>query len=135
MKNPAAVALGRLGGEAGTGPSKARTSAQARAAVQARWANRKPKRTARRSNDQTTMTTEEQIQIIRDVADAVEGDFTDTYSGRGMYGKTCCGVICKHEQDAIEEAAAMGLRGASIDNMGRSMIVYWPRVSADGPNE
>lgn len=40
-KNPAAVALGRLGGKKGgraTGPSKARTSEQARAAVLARWA-------------------------------------------------------------------------------------------------
>jgi hypothetical protein len=37
MKNPAAVALGKLGGMAGTGSAKARTSEQARAAVQARW--------------------------------------------------------------------------------------------------
>jgi len=51
MKNPAAVALGRLGGKAGTGNAKARTSEQARAAVNARWAKRKPKRVARRSND------------------------------------------------------------------------------------
>lgn len=51
MKNPAAVALGRLGGKAGTGPAKARTSAQARAAVRVRWAKRKPKRMPRRSND------------------------------------------------------------------------------------
>jgi hypothetical protein len=39
-KNPAAVALGRLGGLKGgraTGPQKARTSEQARAAVMARW--------------------------------------------------------------------------------------------------
>lgn len=52
MKNPAAVALGRLGGKAGTGAAKARTSKQARAAVLARWAKakRKPKRVARRSN-------------------------------------------------------------------------------------
>jgi hypothetical protein len=52
-KNPAAVALGRLGGKAGTGAAKARTSDQARAAVAARWAKtkRKPKRTARRSNE------------------------------------------------------------------------------------
>ena len=51
-KNPAAVALGRLGGKAGTGAAKARTSEQARAAVAARWAKtkRKPKRVARRSN-------------------------------------------------------------------------------------
>lgn len=38
LKNPAAVALGRLGGKAGIGKSKARTSEQARAAVFARWA-------------------------------------------------------------------------------------------------
>jgi glutaredoxin 2 len=44
MKNPAAVALGKLGGKAGTGQAKARTSEQARAAVNARWAKRKPKR-------------------------------------------------------------------------------------------
>jgi hypothetical protein len=35
--NRAAQALGRLGGKAGTGKVKARTSKQARAAVMARW--------------------------------------------------------------------------------------------------
>jgi hypothetical protein len=46
--NRAAQALGRLGGKAGTGKAKARTSEQARAAVNARWAkyraakNKKP---------------------------------------------------------------------------------------------
>ena len=38
MKNPAAVKLGRLGGKAGTGKAKARTSAQASKAALARWA-------------------------------------------------------------------------------------------------
>lgn len=40
-KNPAAVALGRLGGAAGKGKAKARTSEQARAAAMARWGKRK----------------------------------------------------------------------------------------------
>jgi len=35
--NRAAQALGRLGGQAGRGKAKARTSEQARAAVMARW--------------------------------------------------------------------------------------------------
>jgi hypothetical protein len=35
--NRAAQRLGRLGGKAGTGKAKARTSEQARAAVMARW--------------------------------------------------------------------------------------------------
>ena len=50
-KNPAAVTLGRLGGKAGTGKAKARTSEQARAAVAARWekVKRKPKTKAENS--------------------------------------------------------------------------------------
>lgn len=38
--NPHAQALGRLGGKAGRGKSKARSSEQARRAAQARWAKR-----------------------------------------------------------------------------------------------
>jgi hypothetical protein len=42
--NPHAQALGKLGGKAGTGKAKARTSEQARAAVNTRWAKRKKRR-------------------------------------------------------------------------------------------
>lgn len=42
--NKAAQALGRLGGKAGRGAAKARTSEQARAAVLARWAKVKAKK-------------------------------------------------------------------------------------------
>ena len=38
-KNPAAVALGRKGGKAGTGAAKARSSAVAKAAALERWKN------------------------------------------------------------------------------------------------
>jgi hypothetical protein len=37
LMNRAAQQLGRLGGKAGTGKAKARTNAQARAAVMSRW--------------------------------------------------------------------------------------------------
>jgi len=40
IKNKHAVALGRLGGKAGTGKVKARTSAQARCAINVRWSKR-----------------------------------------------------------------------------------------------
>jgi hypothetical protein len=43
VKNKHAMALGRLGGKAGRGAAKARTSEQARAAVMARWAKVKTK--------------------------------------------------------------------------------------------
>ena len=42
-KNPAAVSLGRKGGKAGSGPAKARTPEQARAAALARWAKHRKK--------------------------------------------------------------------------------------------
>lgn len=38
-KNPAAVALGRNGGKAGSGKAKARSSEAAKAAVLKRWEN------------------------------------------------------------------------------------------------
>jgi hypothetical protein len=56
IKNPAAVALGKLGGKAGTGAAKARstsfTSASSKAALAARWSKtkRKPRASVRRSN-------------------------------------------------------------------------------------
>jgi hypothetical protein len=40
-KNPAAVALGRKGGKAGTGAAKARSSTVAKAAALERWKNHK----------------------------------------------------------------------------------------------
>ena len=50
--NRHAQALGKLGGKAGTGAAKARTSEQARAAVAVRWekTKRKPKASAVRQN-------------------------------------------------------------------------------------
>lgn len=42
-KNPAAVALGRKGGKAGTGKAKARSSEAARAAVLRRWEKHRAK--------------------------------------------------------------------------------------------
>ena len=37
MKNPHAIALGRLGGKAGRGPAKARDPEKMRRAAKARW--------------------------------------------------------------------------------------------------
>lgn len=68
-------------------------------------------------------------QIIRDMADEGFGKLVEEYSGRGMYGATCLGLIIDQSiQSVIEEAASRGLRGASSDNMGKQNIVYWPAV-------
>ncbi len=50
------------------------------------------------------------------------------YSGRGMYGGECFGVVVPSSRyiQAVEAAASLGLFGAKVDQMGRDMIVYWP---------
>lgn len=65
-----------------------------------------------------------------------------SYSGRGMYGRSCIGVECENPvKAAFEIAAAMTVdyddceewlselaRDASTDSMGRDAILYFPSV-------
>jgi len=83
------------------------------------------------SASQTYSHPETPIEIIEDVADEIGGTMRSTYSGRGMYGKTCYGIDCDDSTSCIELAAAKGLKGAKTDNMGKGYIVYWPAISAD----
>lgn len=71
-----------------------------------------------------TMSAKEKIE------EAANGDRTlyTEYSGRGMYGKTCIGIVCDDPEDVIAE---VGVRGAQMDSMGRRTIVYWPKVKGD----
>lgn len=62
--------------------------------------------------------------------DGYECEFVDDYSGRGMYGKTCCGFIV---DDITEIKMRMREKGIKVkaceDNMGLSYIVYYPSIS------
>jgi hypothetical protein len=71
------------------------------------------------------MTREKQIKAIEETADTVGGHVRNDYSGRGMYGETCYGIVCDNEEECIEVGALKGLRGANTDSMGKSRIVYW----------
>lgn len=77
-----------------------------------------------------TMTTAQKVAAI---AALVEGTTYPGYSGRCMYGRTCWGVVCEHDQ--VKRAAASGKRrglgAASSDNMGYQAIVYWPDAPPD----
>lgn len=77
------------------------------------------------------MTNADKIKIIYEVAEIIGGKIYEGYSGRGMYGKTCLGIDCDDFQSAIEEAAALGLKGASWDELGLGYIVYWPDVDTE----
>lgn len=70
------------------------------------------------------------IDIIEDIAWDLNAEVRDDYSGRGMRGKVCYGLVV--EQDLVNETIAMaaikGLSGAQTDSMGLKTIVYWPHV-------
>jgi len=62
------------------------------------------------------------------------------YSGRGMYGKTCVGLIHDTLDEVINFVYAVRqydggdsglLEGGLQDSMGHSTITYWPRWSVE----
>ena len=73
------------------------------------------------------MTATEIRQILDEVAAEVDGRVRETYSGRGMYGRECFGIVCTDTSTCIEAAAVHGITGAKTDNMGLQYIVYWPQ--------
>lgn len=80
-----------------------------------------------------------EIQVDEDIS-------ARSYSGRGMYGESCVGVTCDNPFKVIAELAFMAgsdvaeenyslaqdilqvLGETRSDSMGRSTIIYWPRV-------
>ena len=73
------------------------------------------------------------IELIKEVAAVVGGELYLNYSGRGMYGAKCVGIVCANPQLAIEEALARGLRGSHQDHMGQDFIVDWPNLQQPSP--
>lgn len=67
-------------------------------------------------------------EVICEVGDDASRIY-EGYSGRGMYGRECFGVVVPSNQyiQAVEAAASLGLYGAKVDQLGCDMIVYWPR--------
>ena len=62
-----------------------------------------------------------------------------SYSGRGMYGKTCLGVVVENQNSFISlimeniddenlEDIADKFLGMKIDNIGRDYIIYFPNI-------
>ena len=74
------------------------------------------------------------------IAYEIEGTPRYQYSGRGMYGKTCVGIVCE-QRDLLRLGYAIGeyigdselrdimLNGYTLDDMGRSIIIYWTGIA------
>lgn len=67
-------------------------------------------------------------KILVQMADEGFGTLREDYSGRGMYGDECVGLVTDDPENCIEEAASRGIRGAKYDSMGLKTIVYWENV-------
>jgi hypothetical protein len=92
------------------------------------------------------------MEVSREeIEDALEGcgldgeiSIYENYSGRGMYGSECFGIVC-NESNFAQFCAAIGaatdgwgdwIYKVRSDSMGLSTIWYWPGVSfAEGQDE
>lgn len=81
---------------------------------------------------------------LRGIADAVGGRPYADYSGRGMYGRTCVGIVLGYDaipdlSEAIADAYAdeiLDREGRSEDSLGLNAIIYWTGVTCeDAPDE
>lgn len=81
------------------------------------------------------LTVQEAVQKLESLADSHGESFSNSYSGRFMFGKTCPSITTDDVTAVIEDAAELGIRGAKTDNMGRSYVVYWPQYDTSKKEE
>lgn len=75
----------------------------------------------------------ETLDTLQDICEENDWDLRTDYSGRGMYGTRCVGIVGPNPLEIVEAVASQtDLRGAQQDSMGRDAIVYWPGLSAEG---
>lgn len=72
-------------------------------------------------------------ELLKQLAEDNDWRFGNNYSGRGMFGKTCLSITSEDRSPVkiIEQAAQLGITGASWDNMGLGTVVYWPRLNSE----
>lgn len=79
------------------------------------------------------------VEILKKVAAEFNGKFQSNYSGRGMFGESCCGVIVS--ANPLEICIRLGQAGFSsdfdpkMDNMGLKYIIYFPRLQSNESEE
>jgi|688.fasta_scaffold681483_1 hypothetical protein len=84
------------------------------------------------------------LELLEELAQEVEGSFRTNYSGRGMYGDSCVGIVTHSllELGAVisrlvedEELRDELITNSSTDSMGYDTIVYWSRVTCSDSEE
>ena len=79
-------------------------------------------------------TTKTPLQIVQDLAHLTGATLYPDYSGRGMFGQKCVGLVTPTPEDVvtvIQAAKRRGLSGHMRDAMGLGAIVYWPHIQME----
>ena len=71
------------------------------------------------------------IDVVSKIAEKVEGSVREDYSGRGMFGEHCLGIVCSDGNRCLEIAGSKGIIRGRLDSMGTSTIVYWPHLKTN----
>lgn len=88
------------------------------------------------------------VEDVLEAANLWDATIRDTYSGRGMSGDACFGIVHDSDSDMLVFAVHAGdllgvetaeelVRSARTDNMGNQVITYFPRFALsekDGGN-
>jgi len=87
------------------------------------------------------------FDTLSEIAEAVDGKTYANYSGRGMYGSTCAGIVLDDSKmlqlgmaitDLVQDESLVNrlVGGYSTDSLGYQTIVYWQGVTCeDAPDE
>jgi hypothetical protein len=88
------------------------------------------------------MQTKSNLQTILEACDDCQ---VCSYSGRGMSGRTCLGIVVNSSvgevlamlvesvDDSNREEIVQAVRSMRTDSMGRGVVLYWPSIAFVGP--
>lgn len=71
------------------------------------------------------------LKAINKVSEECEGTIYKDYSGRGMFGEICVGIVGSDLQGLVNCAKRKKLPKPCWDNMGLDYIIYWPSIKYD----
>ena len=82
--------------------------------------------TAGRAGTANRLTQDEFEDRLRAIAHKLGDEVMYDYSGRGMFGAACLGLVASDVKRALEEIQGAGLPKPRVDQLALRHILYWP---------
>lgn len=78
---------------------------------------------------------EQELDVLIELSNEY-GKIYKNYSGRGMYGRTCYGIVTSSDPaEVIASAEEQGLTDGRADSLGLDVIVYWPHFKPEADDD